>query len=206
MKRNVLFTLFTLLIFSFSACVSTPPVAKPESEYNQAKKMKATISTYGFDTAAPDDFKAGEDKYKAGEGTYDKDNAASKAAFDEAIVNYKKVIHAGIAASMKNKEGDIDNAAKMADDIKANVATPTEYNNAKASYDKAKTLAADDNWDEAAPLLDQAKSQYEDAYNKSKEKKGKAEQAMDASKNAIDSVASKSDELEKQDSDKGNNP
>jgi hypothetical protein len=206
MKRTALFTLFCFLIFFFVGCVSTPPVAKPEAEYEQAKKMKTMITTYGFDTYAPDDFTAGEEKFAAGENTYDKDNAASKAAFDEAIASYKIVIHAGIAAKMKDRETEIDSAAKMADDIKADVATPEEYNNAKASYEKAKEAAAADNWEEASTLFDQAKTQYEDAYNKSKEKKDKAEQAMEASKNAIDDVASKAEELEKEGVNEGSEP
>jgi hypothetical protein len=205
MKRNILFTLFALLLVFLIGCPSTPPVKAPSDEYDQAKKLKSMITKFGFDSYAPEDFKAGEEQYAAGEANYDKDNAASKTAFDSAITSYKKVMRAGIASRMKDEQNAIDEAAKKADEIKANVATPDEYNAAKATYQKAIDAANADDWENASTLFGQAKSQYEDAYNKSSQKKTKAEDAMDKAKSSIDAVASQAEELDNEGS-AGTNP
>jgi hypothetical protein len=207
MKPNLLLTLFTLLIMILVACPSTPPVKVdlPEQEYNNAKKLKTRVTTFGFDSYAPEEFALAEQKYKAGEDSYNKDNAASKTAFVEAIDNYKKVMKKGIAARMKDRQGEIDDAAKMADDIKANVATPEEYNKAKEAYTKGVAAANDDNWEEAEPLLNNAKTLYNEAYTKSKDKKDKAEKAMESSKQAIEDAKARNEEINKENTEQNTN-
>ncbi len=206
MKRYLLLVLLALLILSVLGCPSTPPVNPPTSEKDTAKNLKDKITRHGLDTYAPDDFSAADAKYNEAETAYEKDNATSKAAYDEAITGYKKVIRAGIAAKMKERQTDIDDRVKMADDIKANVATPDEYNKAKAAYDRAVAAANEDDWDTAGPLFDEAKSLYEDAYEKSKEKKDKSEEAMNASQKSIEDIESMADEIESQGAEESTNP
>jgi tetratricopeptide (TPR) repeat protein len=208
MKRSLLFTLFALLVLFLIGCPSTPTVKVdlPKQEYDSAKNLKTKITKHGFDAYAPDDYSAAQAKFTEGETAYDKDNAVAKTALDEAIVGYKKVVRAGIIAKMKDRQTDIDGSVQMADDIKANVATPDEYNKAKAAYDKAIAAANEDDWDTAVTSFDEAKTLYEDAYNKSKEKKDKAAEAMDESKKSIEDIETKAQELDADGSDENVNP
>jgi tetratricopeptide (TPR) repeat protein len=208
MKTRIVFSLAALLLLALFGCPSGPTTTaeKPESEYNTAKKLKNKITVFGFDAFAPDEFNAGNAKFKEGEDAYEKDNAVSKAAFDEAIVNYKNVLHAGIEAKTREKQDEIDPVARKAEEIKANVATPDEYTKAKEAYDRAMELAKEDNWDEAEPMFNDAKTLYEDAYTKSKGKKDRATDAMETSKQKLDEAAALGGELEQQQTDAGEEP
>lgn len=170
-----------LLLFSLIACETTPPVPAPEEEYATAKRLRTRIETLGFAQYNQTEFSAGETVYKTGEETFNKDNAVSKKSFDAAIESYRTVIRSGVEARLRANESDIDPVIARADGIKTSVASPEKYAAAKDTLEKARSLANEDNWEEADQLFASAKKQYEEAFNEAEQKRARAQDSMNTS-------------------------
>jgi len=170
-----------LLLFSLIACETTPPVPAPEEEFATAKRLRTRIETLGFAQYNQTEYAAGETTYKQGETSFNKDNAVAKKSFDSAIVSYRTVIRSGVEARLKANESDIDPVIARADGIKTSVAAPEKYNAAKDTLEKARSLANEDNWEEADQLFQSAKKQYEEAFTEAEQKRVRAQEAMNTS-------------------------
>ncbi|MBN1412381.1 MAG: hypothetical protein JW969_16155 [Spirochaetales bacterium] len=200
MKKSVLIvTLGCILLLLLTGCPSTPPpqnVALPEEEYEQAKKLRSKIEKFGLKEYSAEDFQAGETSFKVGEENYNKDNQASKDAFDAAIVSYRSVIRAGLKSLVAKSFDDADKIKQQADTIKANVAVKDDYVAAKEIYDKAKAEMDAGNDEEASDLFIQAKELFDGVYAKAKEKRDKAEKSMAEVSSDMKSLEDRAAELE----------
>jgi hypothetical protein len=180
MKYTVGIVLLFLAFSLISSCATVDPLKDlPETEYQQAQKYRTRIENLDFAQYAPDEFATGETAFKAGEENYKKDNLAAKASFDEANGSYRIVMRKGIEVRMKMAEDEIAPVKEKAMDIKADVAAPTEYTDAKGAHDRAVALANEENWEEAEPVFAEAKQKYETAYEAAQNKKDKADTQFD---------------------------
>ncbi len=85
-------------------------VPKPETEYQTAKEMRATVTQFGLDEYEPEAFQKAEASFKEGEAAYDKDNAKSKQAFQQAIAGYQQVLDGGFPALTSERKKSADAA------------------------------------------------------------------------------------------------
>jgi tetratricopeptide (TPR) repeat protein len=198
MKTVIRMSISILAILFLFSCASGPDANKtvPQAEYEQAQKLRARIVALKFAQYAPDDFNTGETDFKAGEANYKKDNAAAKASFDSAIVSYRKVIRKGVQLRSKQSEDDIQIWVRKSDEIKASVAAGAEYKDAAETYKKAQALAAEDNWEEAEPLFQEAKAKYQKVFDITFEKKNKAQTKYDDTNKSLEGIKAAQDELE----------
>ena len=177
----------TAMIFVVS-CATKPkkgpePVEKavskaPESEYKEAKELRAKIAQYDLARYAQDDFDKAEGSFMEGESLYDKDNDKSKTALKEAILGYKAVIDKGFPAYLDDKIYVIEGIKQEADDLMAPVAVKSEYKSANAVYEDALKNKEKGNYEKSSEQLDAALDQFQSVYDMTLAKKEKAEQNL----------------------------
>jgi tetratricopeptide (TPR) repeat protein len=196
-KILMLGTVIAAMIFVASCATApkkgTPKPEKqvgtsPESEYNQAKELRAKIMKYGLAQFAQDEFDAAEVKFKEGEAAYKSDIELSRDSFEKAILGYEAVIDIGFPAYLDGKIAEVEKIKKAAEDIKAPVAVKDDYKSAKAVYDDALKSKKKGNYEEASGLLDKAKDQFQSVYNVTLAKKQKAERNIAESREKIDEL------------------
>jgi hypothetical protein len=177
----------TAMIF-VASCATKPvkgpepaekPVSKaPESEYKEAKELRAKISQYDLGRYAQDDFDKAEESFKEGESFYNKDNDKSKTALKEAILGYKKVIEIGFPAYLDDKIYVVESIKQEAEDLKAPVAVKSEYRSANAVYEDALKSKDKGDYEKSSDQLDDALDQFQSVYDMTLAKKEKAEQNL----------------------------
>ena len=183
-------TIFAIFLI-FSSCATTPKIEEdtravlPETEYTRANKLKAQVDKYTLADYAPDEYRQAEQKLKEGKATYKTDNASSKKALDEAIAGYEAVMAKGFPLLTEKKQEDTEAIVKQAEGIKAQVAMKEEYEAARTKYDQALAAQNAGEYEQAVALFDEAKLLFQDLYGKTKEKKERAEQAMNSSEESI---------------------
>jgi tetratricopeptide (TPR) repeat protein len=177
----------TVMLFAVSCATApkkgTPKPEKqvgmpPETQYNQAKALRATIAKYGLSRYAQNEFDAAEIKFNEGEAAYKSDVELSRDSFEKAILGYKTVIDVGFPAYLDDKVAVVESIKKEADDILASVAVKDDYNSAKAVYDDALKSKNKGDYEKASGLLDKAKDQFQSVYDVTLAKKKKAEQNL----------------------------
>ncbi len=182
--------IFAILLI-FSSCATAPEVeedakvALPETEYTRANKLKAQADKYSLADYAPDEYSQAEQKLKDGEATYKTDNASSKKALDQAIAGYEAVMAKGFPLLTGKKQEETEATVKRAEDIKAQVAMKEDYTAARTRYEQALAAQNKGEYEQAVALFDEAKLLFLDLYEKTKEKKERAEQAMNSSEESI---------------------
>jgi outer membrane protein assembly factor BamD (BamD/ComL family) len=186
-KLLMLGIVVTAMIF-FASCATAPKKGPepeeraaskaPESDYREAKELRAKISQFGLARYAQDDYDKAEESFKTGESLYNKDNEKSQAALKVAIRGYKSVIEKGFPAYLDDKIYVVERIKKEAEDLKAPVAVKDEYKSAKAVYDDALKSKNKGDYENASGLLDEAKDQFQSVYDVTLAKKEKAEQNL----------------------------
>jgi len=155
--------------------VSAP---KPESEYQTAKQQRETIIRYGLDRFEAESFNEAESSFKDGEAAYEKDNVASKAAFEKASAGYRKVLDSGFLALTNERRQAADDAKRGADAVKAAVAVKAEYAAALDIYNQAAAADKAKDHEKSLELYEKATEQFKDAAQAAGEKKARAESLL----------------------------
>jgi len=218
MKLSVI--LFSLVLMLFLSCAGEPPttpekepekepekpvteveVPAPEDELAKAKELRDLILQYNLDKTAVEEFNSAENHFKEGESAYGKDNKAAKASLEEAIEGYRAVIRAGYGELSRKLKNDVEAIKKEADDLKANVALPEEYETADGAYKKALDREKAEEYEQALAGYSLAISLFRNVRDRSLEKKLRAEKSLEEAKAGIADVektAKEIDEEEKQ--------
>jgi hypothetical protein len=160
----------------------------PESEYKEAKELRAKISQFDLARYAQEDFDRAEKSFKEGESAYNKDNDKSRAAFTSAVTGYKAVIEKGFPAYLDDKIDVVEKIKREAEDLKAPVAVKNEYKSANAVYDDALKSKDKGDYEKASGLLDTAKDRFQSVYDMTLAKKEKAEQNLSEANTMIEEL------------------
>jgi hypothetical protein len=187
-KKIVMLGFVLIAMIFVVSCATKPkkgpePVQKavskaPESEYKEAKDLRAKIAKYDLARYAQDDFDKAEGSFKEGESLYNKENDKSKTALKDAIAGYTKVIEIGFPAYLDDKIYVVEGIKKEAEDLKAPVAAKSEYKSASAVYEDALKNKEKGNYEKSSEQLDDAKDQFQSVYDMTLAKKEKAEQNL----------------------------
>ena len=188
MKKIVMLGIVLIAMIFVVSCATKPkkgpePVEKavskaPESEYKEAKELRAKIAQYDLARYAQGDFDKAEGSFKEGESLYDKDNDKSKTALKEAIAGYKKVIEIGFPAYLDDKIYVVEDVKQEAENLKAPVAVKSEYKSANAVYEDALKNKEKGNYEKSSEQLDDALDQFQSVYDMTLAKMEKAEQNL----------------------------
>ncbi len=156
-----------------------PQEPLPTAERAEAEELRNAILTYDLAEFAPEAFEAGEDNYAAAEAAYEADNALAKREYQQAIQRYNEVIDAGVAGLRDQKTSEVLSAKARADELRARVAVPTEYERAERAAEVARQNYEEEDYQEAYRVADQAVRRYDEAYTKALEMRREAEAALD---------------------------
>jgi len=176
---------------------AAPEVPKPDKEYKAAKDLRATVTEFGLDRYDAESFKAAEASFADGEGNFGKDNAKSKAAFEEAIAGYQKVLDGGFPALVAERQAAADDAKAIADMLKAQVAVKRDYAAALDNYNQAVKANQAKDYAKSVGLFDKAEAGFTAAADKARELKAQAENSMDEVQAQLSDAEQKADEAEK---------
>jgi hypothetical protein len=219
-KRPWLLALLALLALSAGAgilvsCKTTPPpepvvepeptpepapvaaVPKPDAEYQTAKQMRATVSQYGLDKYDAASFQKAEASFKDGEAAYDKDNAKSKAAFQQAIAGYQKVMDAGFPVLVADKKKAAEAAKADADSVKAGVAVKSDYNAAQNLYNQAASAEKAKDYPKCLDLYEQSRARFAAAAQTTRQLMAKAQASIEEVKKDLATAEQQAAEAEK---------
>ena len=210
-KRRRLWLLGLLVLAAAAvlmvSCKTAPPpepiepepvaVPKPEKEYQTAKELRATVTEFGLDSYDAAAFKKAEASFKDGEAAYDKDNAKSKAAFQDAIAGYQKVLDSGFPALTAERRKTADAAKAEADAIKANVAVKADYNGALDLYKQAVAAADAKDYRKSLDLYDQSTAKFTAAAATARQLKAKAQTSIDEVKKDLATAEDQAADAEK---------
>lgn len=189
------------------SCKTAPPpeptepepvaVPKPEKEYQTAKELRATVTEFGLDSYEANAFKKAEASFKQGEAAYDKDNAKSKSAFQDAIAGYQKVLDSGFPALTAERRKTADAAKEEADAIKAGVAVKTDYNAAMNLYKQAGAAAEAKDYRKSLDLYEQSRAKFAASADTARKLKAKAQTSIDEVKEELATAEDQAAEAEK---------
>jgi hypothetical protein len=210
-KRRRLWLLGLLVLAAAAvlmvSCKTAPPpeptepepvaVPKPEKEYQTAKELRATVTEFGLDSYDAAAFKKAEASFKDGEAAYDKDNAKSKAAFQDAIAGYQKVLDSGFPALTAERRKTADAAKAEADAIKAGVAVKADYNAAMDLYKQAVAAAEAKDYRKSLDLYDRSTAKFTAAAATARQLKAKAQASIDQVKKDLATAEDKAADAEK---------
>jgi hypothetical protein len=210
-KRRRLWLLGLLVLAAAAvlmvSCKTAPPpeptepepvaVPKPEKEYQTAKELRATVTEFGLDSYEAAAFKKAEASFKDGEAAYDKDNAKSKAAFQDAIAGYQKVLDSGFPALTAERRKTADAAKAEADAIKAGVAVKADYNAAMDLYKQAVAAAEAKDYRKCLDLYDRSTAKFTAAAATARQLKAKAQASIDQVKKDLATAEDKAADAEK---------
>jgi hypothetical protein len=175
-------------------------VPLPEKELAEAKSLKTTVDNNGLSEFAKEDYQQAESKLQEGEAAYGKDNAKAKTALDAAIASYRTVISKAFPLKTGSSQAEVDTIKSNAEAIKAPVAMKSEYAAAKAKYDEAVAAKDAGNYEQAISLFAEAKTLFQDVYDKTKVKKEAAEaeikSAQDGFKDAEEQALAAEEEMQ----------
>jgi hypothetical protein len=175
----------------------TEAVPKPEAEYQTAKELRATVTEFGLDRYEADAFKKAEASFKDGEAAYDKDNAKSRAAFQQAIAGYRQVLDGGFPALTAERRKDADEAKAEADAVKAGVAVKADYNAAQGLYKQAGDAEKDKDYPKSLDLYEQSRAKFAAAAQTARQLKARAESSIEEVKDELATAEQQAEEAEK---------
>jgi hypothetical protein len=179
------------------APVAAAPVPKPDAEYQTAKQMRATVTQYGLDKYDAASFQKAEASFKDGEAAYDKDNAKSKAAFQQAIAGYQKVMDAGFPVLVADKKKAADAAKADADSVKAGVAVKSDYNAAQNLYNQAASAEKAKDYPKSLDLYEQSRARFAAAAQTTRQLMAKAQASIEEVKKDLATAEQQAAEAEK---------
>ena len=172
-------------------------VPKPEAEYQTAKELRATVTEFGLDRYEADAFKKAEASFKDGEAAYDKDNAKSRTAFQQAITGYRQVLDGGFPALTAERKKDADDAKAEADAVKAGVAVKADYNAAQGLYKQAGDAEKDKDYPKSLDLYEQSRAKFAAAAQTARQLKARAESSIEEVKDELATAEQQAEEAEK---------
>ena len=172
-------------------------VPKPEQEYQTAKEMRATVTQFGLDRYEADAFKTAEASFKDGEAAYDKDNAKSRTAFQQAIAGYQQVLDGGFPALTAERKKDADDAKAEADAVKAGVAVKADYNAAQGLYKQAADAEKAKDYPKSLDRYEQSRAKFAAAAQTARQLKARAESSIKEVKDELDTAEQQAEEAEK---------
>ncbi len=193
---GLLILIITALILS---CATTPDetvYVLPETERNQAIGLQQQIEEYDLGSLVQTEYQAAEARYLDGDKAYNTDNKTSKEAFDEAIAYYQTVIEKGFPILTDNTKKETDASLTLADELKAGVAVKDDYDKAKEVYNNAVTEQEAGNYEKAIELFEEADGLFQQVYEIAKEKKEKAELAIQEALDSLKASEEKAKEAE----------
>jgi hypothetical protein len=179
------------------APVAAAPVPKPDAEYQTAKQMRATVTQYGLDKYDAAAFQKAEASFKDGEAAYDKDNAKSKAAFQQAIAGYQKVMDAGFPVLVADKKKAAEAAKADADSVKAGVAVKSDYNAAQNLYNQAASAEKAKDYPKCLDLYEQSRARFAAAAQTTRQLMAKAQASIEEVKKDLATAEQQAAEAEK---------
>jgi hypothetical protein len=198
--KKILFLLMAGLAVLLVSCASPPEqpeppaqpeqpvdtsVPLPEDELEEAKSLKSRVDSNGLSEFAAEEYQAAESSLREGEDAYGKDNAKAKSALEAAITSYRAVIDKAFPLKVGRSKAEVDTIRANAESVKAQVAVKNEYAAAKAKYDEAVAAMDAGSFEEAISLFAEAKTLFQDVYEKTLEKKGAAEAEIKSSQEGI---------------------
>jgi tetratricopeptide (TPR) repeat protein len=157
----------------------------PEQELAEAKSLKTRVDNNGLSEFALEEYRQAESSLQDGEEAYGKDNAKAKKALDAAIASYRTVINKAFPLKVDRSKAEVDAIKSNAEGIKAQVAMKREYATAKAKYDEAVAAKDAGDYEQAISLFAEAKTLFQDVYEKTVRKKEDAEAEMKSSQDGI---------------------
>jgi hypothetical protein len=172
-------------------------VPKPEAEYQTAKELRATATQFGLDRYEADAFKKAEASFKDGEAAYDKDNAKSRTAFQQAITGYQQVLDGGFPALTAERKKDADDAKAEADAVKAGVAVKADYNAAQGLYKQAGDAEKAKDYPKSLDLYEQSRAKFAAAAQTARQLKARAESSIEEVKDELATAEQQAEEAEK---------
>jgi len=175
----------------------TEAVSKPEQEYQTAKELRATVTQFGLDRYEADAFKKAEANFKDGEAAYEKDNAKSRTAFQQAIAGYQQVLDGGFPALTAERKKGADEAKAEADQVKAGVAVKADYNAAQGLYNQAAAAEKAKDYPKSLDLYEQSRAKFVAAAQTARQLKAQAEGSIKEVKEELATAEQQAAEAEK---------
>ena len=199
MKYFLNICLLICLLTLFFACASAPKPettttvtatdTQPSAEYEQAKAHRQTIQKYELFKYAADSYQTAEQSFKTGETAYEKsDFDTARTALNEANAQYLVIITNAFPQYLDTKEKEVTALRTSAEEIKAQVALKDEYKKAIAVWEESQKEKKAGNYEKSAEFLSIAYSDFDAVYKKTKEKKARAEKALNEFNTNIDQV------------------
>lgn len=175
----------------------TETVPKPEAEYQQAKELRAIVTEFSLDRYEAEAFRKAEASFKDGEAAYEKDNAKSRTAFQQAIAGYQQVLDGGFPALTAERKEDADQAKAEADAVKAGVAVRADYNAAQNLYNQAGAAEKAKDYPKALDLYEQSAAKFAAAAQSARQLKAQAESSIKEVKEELATAEQQAEEAEK---------
>jgi hypothetical protein len=179
------------------SCASAPKTAntttttenQPVTEYEQAKAHRRTVQTYELQQYAAETYATAEEAFKTGEAAYEnKEFGKARTALNEADAQYLVIITNAFPQYFDAKEKEVAALRSSAEEIKAQVAARDEYQKAVTTWENALKEKQAGNYEQGAALLNDARTEFEAVYTKTKEKKARAEQSLEELRTNIEQV------------------
>jgi hypothetical protein len=177
--------------------VAPEPVPKPEAEYQTAKELRATITEFGLDSYEAEAFEKAEASFKDGEAAYEKDNAKSRTAFQQAIAGYQQVLDGGFPALTAERKQSADEAKAEANAVKAGVAVKADYNAAQNLYNQAAAAEKAKDYPKSLDLYEQSRAKFAAAAQTARQMKARAETAIEEVREDLATAEEQAAEAEK---------
>jgi hypothetical protein len=177
--------------------VTEAPVPKPEQEYQTAKELRATITQFGLDSYEGAAFRKAEDSFKDGEAAYEKDNAKSRTAFQQAIAGYRQVLDGGFPALTAERKKSAEEARTDANEVKAGVAVRADYNAAQTLFNQAADAERNKDYPKALDLYEKSRAGFAAAAQKTRELRARAQNSIEEVREELATAEKQAEDAEK---------
>ncbi len=188
------FLIMNILILFFCSCISSP-----DAKYNIANKYKEIIKKYNLQKYDKDDFENAEKNYnEAKKYMESKKNSKADKSLTEANKNYKAVLDKGFPLCTEEKNKEVDEIKKNAEDIKANVAVKDQFTDAESTLKEAIKNKEQKDYEKAIELLELAKQKFDQVYKDASFKKEKVEKSIDSTEKIKMEIDKNAEELDRE--------
>lgn len=214
MKRILLIPGALALSFLLFSCQSAPEAAPqeqapeappaeeeaplPDERRVRADELRDLIMQYELGQYAEAEFATGEEAYSSAEDAYGEDNVVATELYEEAIDNYGVVIQRGVVELQSDWENQIEQLDAEATELRAARAVPADYEQARETLEDARGAVDEAEWDAAATLYGQALERHRSVVDQTREKRGRALEALEQIDAEIQSTESDIQELERE--------
>ncbi len=153
-------------------------VADPEVERDQARALRRTVERYSLAAYAQSSCQEAERQLEQGESLYGRDNGKSLAALQEAIRLYRLVLDTGFPQLATERQESARRSKADADQLKVAVALADAYREADGIYRQALSARESKDYARAVDLFAEAIPRFDSLTLQTKNKKARAEEAL----------------------------